>query len=215
MVFALILEFCQHVQKHSDHVANGGWENCIDWCFWDYPLIELSGKTIGIIGFGRIGQEVATIANAFGMKVLAHDLYMTNTIDRIKYMQVGLEELISESDFISLHCPLFPETQGMINEALLSKMKKSAFLVNTSRGPLIVEEDLAKALNNEWIAGAGIDVLSIEPPKANNPLIGARNCFVLPHISWATNEARARLMDIAVENVKAYIKGSPINCVNQ
>jgi glycerate dehydrogenase len=213
MVFALILEFCQHVQKHSDAVMSGGWSKSIDWCFWNYPLIELAGKTIGIIGFGRIGQQVADIAQAFGMHVIGYDHFKSDQSNRANFRWAGMDELLSESDFISLHCPLFQETKGLINKATIAKMKKTAFLINTSRGPLIQEDDLAEALNKEIIAGAGLDVLSVEPPKEGNCLIGAKNCFVLPHISWATKEARARLMDIAVDNVENYIKGAPINMV--
>jgi len=214
MAFSLILEMTQHVQHHSDAVFNGEWSNCRDFCFWKYPLIELEGKTMGIIGFGRIGQSVADIAQAFGMKVLGFDSYKSEQSGRKDFKWAELDELLMESDIISLHCPLFPETKGIINKENLAKMKRSALLVNTSRGPLIVDEDLAEALNNGVIAGAGLDVLSIEPPKADNPLFKAKNCYITPHISWATKEARARLMDIAVDNIEAFIKSKPLNVVN-
>ncbi len=215
MVFALILEFCQHVQKHSDAVVSGDWSSSIDFCFWNYPLIELADKTIGIIGFGRIGQQVADIAQAFGMQVIGYDQYKSDQTSRKNFRWAEFDELLASADFISLHCPLFPETKDFINKTTIAKMKKTAFLINTSRGPLIQEEDLANALNTGIIAGAGLDVLSVEPPKDHNPLIGAKNCFVLPHISWATKEARARLMEIAVDNIEHYIKGTSVNIVNK
>jgi len=215
MTFALLLEMTQHVQHHSDAVHNGDWTKCRDFCFWNYPLVELEGKTIGIIGFGRIGQAVADIAGAFGMKVLGYDRSPNGQTNRINFKWAELDELLTESDVISLHCPLFPETKGIINAENLKKMKKSAFLINTSRGPLIVDEDLADALNRGIIAGAGLDVLSVEPPTANNPLINAKNCYITPHISWATKEARSRLMDIAIDNLDMFLKGSPVNVVNK
>ena len=215
MTFALLLEMTQHVQHHSDAVHNGEWVNCRDFCFWKYPLIELEGKTMGIIGFGRIGQSVADIAQAFGMKVLGFDSYKSDQSGRKDFKWVELDELLRKSDVVSLHCPLFPETKGMINKNSLSLMKKSAFLINTSRGPLIVDEDLSDALNNGVIAGAGLDVLSVEPPKAENSLLTAKNCFITPHISWATKEARARLMDIAVDNLEAFLTGNPVNVVSK
>ena len=215
MTFSLLLEMTQHVQHHSDAVHKGDWTNCRDFCFWNYPLIELEGKTMGIIGLGRIGQTVADIAAAFGMRVLGYDSYKSDQSDRKDFKWAELDELLAESDVVSLHCPLFPETKGIINAANLKKMKKSAFLINTSRGPLIVDQDLADALNGGVIAGAGLDVLSVEPPKADNPLLSAKNCYVTPHISWATKEARARLMDIAVENLEMFLKGTPVNVVNK
>ena len=214
MVFALLLELCHHVQNHSNAVKNGEWTSCEDFCFWKYPLIELSGKTMGVIGFGRIGQAVANIAEAFGMKVIAFDNYKSDQSHRKDFRWVELAELLEQSDVVSLHCPLFPETKGIINKENLSKMKKTAFLINTSRGPLIVDEDLADALNQGVIAGAGLDVLSVEPPKKNNPLFEAKNCLITPHIAWATAQARARLMDIAVDNLKAFLAGKPVNVVN-
>lgn len=215
MTFALLLEMTQHVQHHSDMVHDGEWTKCRDFCFWKYPLIELDGKTIGIIGFGRIGQAVADVAEAFGMKVIGYDNYKSDQTGRKNFKWAELDELLSESDVVSLHCPLFPETKGIINKESLGKMKNTAFLINTSRGPLIVDEDLANALNSGVIAGAALDVLSVEPPKADNPLLKAKNCYVTPHISWATKEARARLMDIAADNLEAFLSGSPVNVVNK
>lgn len=215
MTFALILELCQHVQEHSKAVHDGDWMNSQDFCFWNYPLIELSNKTIGIIGFGRIGQQVGDVAEAFGMNVLAFDSFKSDQTNRKNFRWVELDELFKESDILSLHCPLFPDTKGIINKNNLSKMKKSAFLINTSRGPLVIDEDLAEALNTEMIAGAGLDVLSVEPPNADNPLLSAKKCFITPHISWATLEARSRLMNTAVYNLKAFIEKNPINVVNK
>ncbi|HBE77963.1 MAG TPA: glycerate dehydrogenase [Firmicutes bacterium] len=215
MVFALILEMTQHVQHHSDTVMDGKWAQCRDFCYWNYSLIELAGKTMGIIGFGRIGQAVADIAEGFKMKVIAYDSFKSDQSKRKNFKWVELDELLAASDFVSLHCPLFPETKGIINKESLQKMKKTAFIFNTSRGPLVVDVDLADALNNGMIAGAGLDVLSVEPPQADNPLFRAKNCLITPHISWATKEARARLMDIAVDNLKQFIAGTPVNVVNQ
>jgi glycerate dehydrogenase len=215
MTFAILLELCNHVHDHSIEVHKGNWTRCEDWCFWKYPLIELADKTMGIIGFGRIGQKVADIATALGMNVLGCDTCKSDQSRRNNFRWAELDELLRESDVVSLHCPLFPATQGIINKDNLSKMKKTAFLINTSRGPLVVDEDLTEALNRGIIAGAGLDVLSVEPPKADNPLLSAKNCVITPHISWATKEARARLMDIAVDNLKAFLEGNPVNVVNK
>ncbi len=212
-VFALLLEICHHVGAHSQAVYDGDWTNNQDWCFWNYPLIELAGKTMGIIGFGRIGQNTARIATALGMKVLAYDEYQSE--EAKQYGQyVTLDELLKESDVISLHCPLTPSTQGLINRETIAKMKDGVILINTSRGPLVVESDLAEALNNGKVYAAGADVVSTEPIRADNPLLGAKNCFLTPHIAWAPQASRARLMDIAVNNLKAYADGRPINVVN-
>lgn len=213
MVFALLLELCHHVQRHSDAVRDGEWAVNPDWCFWKTPLIELAGKTIGIVGFGRIGRQVAKIADAFGMKVIANDSYQANAPDHEGFRWAALNELLRESDVVSLHCPLFPETKGMINAERLAAMRSSAFLLNTSRGPLIVEQDLADALNQGVIAGAGIDVLPVEPPVNGSPLFAAKNCLTTPHIAWATKEARARLMDIAVDNLREFLAGKPKNTI--
>jgi glycerate dehydrogenase len=214
MVFALLLELCHHVQEHSDAVHNGDWTNCRDFCFWNYPLVELAGKNMGIVGFGKIGQKTADIAEAFGMNIIGYNRHKSDQWHRKNFKWAELDELLAESDVISLHCPLFPSTKGIINKENLSKMKKSAFLINTSRGQLIVDEDLADALNEGVIAGAGLDVLSVEPPNADNPLLKVRNCLITPHISWATKNARSRLMDLAITNLKCYLEGQPINVVN-
>lgn len=213
MAFALLLELCHYVQRHSDAVMAGKWTASPDWSFRDYPLVELQDKTIGIIGFGNIGQRTADIATAFGMKILAHDRNESDQSHRKNFNWTRLPELFKESDVITLHCPLTPETKGIINKANLAFMKRTSFLINTARGPLIVEEDLAEALNNEVIAGAGLDVLSLEPPALNNPLFQAKNCLITPHISWATREARSRLMDIAVANLKGFLSDNAINTV--
>ncbi len=213
--FALLLELCHHVQRHGDAVMDGKWTRSADWCFWDYPLTELSGKTLGIIGFGNIGKKVADIATAFGMNIIATGHTHTAQPHRENFKWVSLPGLLEQSDVISIHCPLTPETQGLINTENLKKMKPSAFLINTSRGPIIVNADLADALNNHIIAGAGIDVLSVEPPPADNPLFKAKNCIITPHIAWATKEARARLMGTVVDNLAAFIIGSPVNVVNK
>jgi glycerate dehydrogenase len=212
--FALLLELCHNVRLHSDAVRAGEWTNNKDWCFWKSPLIELAEKTMGIVGFGRIGREVGKIANAMGMRVIAHDSVQTNPPDYPRFRWVGLEELLRQSDVVSLHCPLFPETQGLMNTQRLAMMKSTAFLINNSRGPLVVDQDLADALNAGRLAGAAVDVLSIEPPPVDNPLLSAKNCIVTPHISWATKEARSRLMALAVENAKALVSGKPQNVVN-
>lgn len=215
MTFALLLELCLHVQRHSDTVMEGRWAKSADWCYWDYPLVELLGKTIGIIGFGRIGQQVGDVATAFGMNIIGNSRHWTDQSHRPNFRWAEIPELLEQSDVVSIHCPLFPETKGLINKESLQTMKKSAFLINTSRGPIIVDEDLADALNNNVIAGAGIDVLSVEPPSKDNPLFGAKNCIITPHIAWATKEARARLMDITVSNLSAFLNGNPVNVVNK
>lgn len=214
MVFALLLELCHHVQRHSDAVKDGAWLANPDFCFWNYPLIELANKTIGIIGFGRIGQQVAAIAEAFGMKVIAYNPNRKEQEGFSNFRWVELPELLSEADVVTLHCPLVKETEGIINKESLQRMKSSAFLINTSRGPLVAEQDLADALYNGVIAGAGLDVLSIEPPTGENPLFKVKNCLITPHIAWATKEARVRLMDIAIDNLRSFLDGNPVNAVN-
>lgn len=211
---ALLLEICHHVGHHSESVHAGNWENCIDWCYWDYPLIELDGKTIGIIGFGRIGQTTGKIAKAMGMKVLAYDHHPSESGEVIAEY-VDLDTLLAESDVVALHCPLFPETQGIINKDTIAKMKDGVILLNNSRGPLVVEQDLADALNSGKVAAAGLDVVSSEPIEGDNPLLKAKNCIITPHISWAPKESRQRIMDCAVENVKAFLAGTPVNVVNK
>ena len=208
---ALLLELCHHAGDHSRKVRAGAWSRCEDFCFWDYPLVELAGKTIGLIGFGRIGKAVAALAEAFGMHVLFYDTYAH---ENEHAEQVPLDTLFARSDVISLHCPLFPENTGIINAAAIKKMKPGVMILNTARGPLINENDLAAALAEGKVGGAAVDVLSKEPPAADNPLLSAPNCLVTPHIAWAPRESRRRLMDIAVENVRAFLDGHPQNVVN-
>lgn len=214
MTFALLLELTLRVQRHSDAVMEGKWARSADFCFWDYPLVELAGKTMGIIGMGNIGGKVADVATAFDMTVIGNSRTRTSQRHRSNFSWGTIPELLERSDVVSIHCPLFPETRGLINKESLARMKSTAFLLNTSRGPIIIEEDLANALNEGRIAGAGIDVLSIEPPVDGSPLIGARNCIITPHISWATKEARARLMKGSLANLAAFAAGHPINKVN-
>jgi glycerate dehydrogenase len=211
---ALLLEICHHVWHHSETVHAGKWTKSPDFCYWDYPLIELDGKTMGIIGFGRIGQNVANIANALGMKVLAFDAYKNPDLEHEMCSYAELDELLRLSDVISLHAPLFPETEGIINKNSIAKMKDGVIILNNSRGQLIVEEDLKDALESGKVAAAGLDVVSSEPIKADNPLLAAENCIITPHISWAPKETRQRLMNIAVDNLKAFLDGKPVNIVN-
>ncbi len=213
-VFGHLMNICHHVQTHSETVKNGDWTNCKDFCYWNFPLIELARKTMGIIGFGRIGQAVAKIAQGFGMHVLAYDAYPNKELETETMKYADLDEVLSTSDVISLHCPLFESTQGMINKNSIAKMKDGVIIINTSRGPLIVEEDLADALNNGKVAAAGVDVVSTEPINADNPLLTVKNCYITPHIAWAPLEARKRLMDIAVDNLKSFIDGNTVNAVN-
>lgn len=210
---ALLLEICHHVAHHSNAVHEGRWESNPDWCFWDYPLIELAGKTMGIIGFGRIGQTTGAIAKAMGMRVIASDSH-PNDAGRAIAEYVDLDTLLKTSDVISLHCPLFPETEGIINKDNIAKMKDGVIILNNSRGPLIVEQDLADALNSGKVYAAGLDVVSSEPIHGDNPLLKAKNCIITPHISWAPKESRQRLMDIAVNNLAQFLKGTPANVVN-
>ena len=210
--FALLLELTNRVGHHAQTVREGRWSRSPDFCYSDFPLIELNTLTLGIIGFGRIGREVAKLARAFGMKTIANARAERSPEDGVTF--VPLDQLLRESDVISLHCPLTPETNGLINAQRLALMKPTAFLLNTSRGPLIVEDDLGRALHEGRIGGAGLDVLSIEPPAANNPLYNAPNCYITPHIAWATRAARQRLMDVTVENLRAFLAGKPQNVVN-
>lgn len=212
---ALLLELCHHIGEHSDCVKKGDWTNNADWCFWNHPLVELAGKTMGIIGFGRIGQGTGRIAQALGMKVLAFDEYQNKDLETDTCKYASLDELLAASDVISLHCPLFPSTEGIINKENIAKMKDGVMIINDSRGPLIVEEDLKDALNSGKVGGAAVDVVSTEPIKMDNPLLSAKNCIITPHIAWAPKESRQRLMDIAVDNLKAYAQGKPQNVVNK
>jgi glycerate dehydrogenase len=212
MVFSHILNFAQNVAVHAQSVSGGDWAASVDFAYWKTPQTELAGKTLGIIGFGQIGQAVAKIGLAFGMSVIFNNRSHKET--NLEASQVDLETLLSESDFVSINCPLTPVNTGFINRSTLGKMKPTAFLVNTGRGPLINEQDLADALNSGKIAGAGLDVLSVEPARSDNPLPNAKNCFITPHIAWATFEARTRLMNIATENLKAFIDENPKNVVS-
>lgn len=213
-VFALLFELCNQVGVHSECVKAGEWTTSEHFCFWKTPLSEISGKTFGIIGFGKIGSHVAKAAIAFGMNVL---VYTPNTRHfdgegDVKFVE--LDEVIKNSDVISLHCPLTADTENLVNTAFIKKMKKTAYLINTSRGQVIDEADLAKALDDELIAGVGVDVLSTEPPMADNPLLSAKNCFITPHIAWASYESRIRLMNIFKGNIEGFVNDCPVNVVN-
>lgn len=210
---ALLLEICHHIGAHSEAVRQGRWEHSTDWCFWDYPLMELAGKTMGIIGFGRIGQKTGTIAKALGMEVLAYSPHESES-GRAIAQYTDLDTLLAKSDVISLHCPLFPETRGIINRETIAKMKDGVIILNNSRGPLIAEQDLADALNSGKVYAAGLDVVGEEPIWGDNPLLRAKNCIITPHISWASRESRQRILDCTVKNVKAFQAGAPIHVVN-
>ena len=212
---ALLLEICHHIGHHSESVHAGNWANNADWCYWDYPLIELEGKTIGIIGFGRIGQAEGRVAKALGMNVLAYDLYPNDDRQARIAEYVDLDTLFARADVITLHCNLTPENTGMINKDTIAKMKDGVILINNARGQLIVEQDVADALNSGKMGAAGLDVVYTEPIKADNPLLQAKNCIITPHISWAPKESRQRIMDITVDNVKAFLNGAPQNVVNK
>jgi glycerate dehydrogenase len=212
--FALILELCHPPAIHGAATRAGEWSRSPDFCLWKTPLIELSGKTMGIIGLGRIGRRVGEIAVAMGLRIIAADEVKGTVPDWPGFRWCEIDELLAESDIVSLHCPLLPNTRGIINAASLAKMKPGAILINTSRGPLVVDQDLADALNSGRLAGAALDVLSVEPPSPDNPLLRARNCIVTPHIAWATREARTRLLDTAVANLRAFLDGHPVNVVN-
>ena len=210
----LLLEICSHYGHHDQTVKEGRWENNADWCYWDYPMIELYGKTAGIIGLGRIGQATAKLLNALDMKVLAYDAHEKEEGRKLAEY-VSLDKLLERSDVIFLHCPLFPETEGIINKENISKMKDGVILINNSRGQLVVEQDLADALNSGKVYAAGLDVVSTEPIKGDNPLLKAKNCLITPHISWAAQASRQRIMDITVANIQAFLDGAPVNVVNK
>lgn len=212
---ALLLELCHHIGEHSDCVKAGEWTNNADWCFWKHPLVELSGKTMGIIGYGRIGQKTGQIAMALGMNILAYDEYQNKALESEKCRYASLDELLQNSDVIALHCPLFPSTEGIINKDTIAKMKDGVMIINNSRGQLIVEEDLRDGLNSGKVGGAALDVVSTEPIRMDNPLLQAKNIIITPHISWAPKESRQRLMNIAVENLQAFLNNSPQNVVNK
>lgn len=211
LVFAMILEFCSGVSKHSESVLNGDWSASIDFCYTLFTLQELANKTLGIIGYGKIGRKVAEIAKAFSMNVLVHSRTKPSDISDNEW--VSFEELLKRSDFVSLHCPLTESNAGMIDIKALSLMKPTAYLINTSRGPIVNENDLAYSLNNGLIAGAGLDVMEKEPPLPGNPLLSAKNVLITPHIAWATKEARERLIGIAAANIKGYLENKPQNMV--
>lgn len=211
---ALMLELCHQVGRHNESARSGQWAKAEDWCYWLNPLVELNGKNLGIIGFGRIGQAFGRIGQALGMNILAHDSYRDAKLESDTLRYAELDELYSESDVISLHCPLSADNIGMINAAAIARMKPGVFLINTSRGPLVHEQDLADALNEGRIGGAGLDVLSAEPPGADNPLLTAKNCIVTPHIAWAAREPRMRIMETAVDNLRAFLGGDVRNVVN-
>ncbi|MCF1715077.1 D-2-hydroxyacid dehydrogenase [Flavihumibacter sp. RY-1] len=213
LCFALLFELTHRVQQHSDAVHQGQWVNAPDFSFWQQPLVELAGKKMGLIGLGDIGQKMTDMALALGMEVLAHSRTRKGRLESQRFKWVELDELFREADVVSLHCPLTPQTKDIINAARLRQMKQTSYLLNTARGPLIVEADLAQALNEGWIAGAGLDVLSVEPPSADNPLLTAKNCLITPHIAWASVEARTRLLEETIANVKAFIAGKPRNVI--
>ena len=213
MVLAHLLNLTLHVADHGRSVAAGRWTQSDDFCYWDFPLVELAGLTMGIVGFGQIGRATAAVARALGMNLLVYDVSPPPAASEgIRF--VGLEDLFRQSDVVSLHCPLTPQTHQLVNADRLALMKPSAYLINTGRGPLVDEAALAEALNAGRIAGAGLDVLLIEPPPADNPLLTAKNCHITPHIAWATRAARQRLLDTAVANVQAFLAGEPQNVVN-
>ena len=213
-VFAFILHFANQVDLHSASVHSGGWCSCPDFCYWNAPLSELNGKILGIIGFGSIGSRVAEIGEAFGMKILVNSRTKKDLNGFKTAENTDLNTLLEKSDYITCHCPLTPETTGMINKETISKMKKSAVLINTSRGPVVDEQALADALNRDKISGAAVDVLSVEPARCDNPLLSAKNCIITPHIAWAATETRARLVGILEDNLKCYLNGKPQNKVN-
>ena len=210
--FALLLELTNRVGHHAETVRAGRWSSCADFCYWDGELVELAGLTLGLVGYGRIGRAVAAVGRAFGMRILAHRRGLPEDSADVSF--VDLETLLRSSHVVSLHCPLTPETHGMIDARQLALMKPTAFLINTSRGPLVNEADLAAALDAGRLAGAGLDVLAVEPPPASNPLLSARNCIITPHVAWATRTARRRLIGVTAENLRAFAAGAPRNVVN-
>lgn len=212
---ALLLEMCHHVGEHSASVLKGDWQESPDFCYWNYPLVEVCGKTLGLIGFGRIGKAFSKVAQALGMNILVYDINQDKSLESDMLTYVPMEQLLKSSDVISLHCPLTPENEGIINSANISLMKNGVMLINTSRGSLICEKDLVDALKSGKIAFAALDVVSTEPIKEDNPLLKAKNIIITPHIAWAPKESRQRLMDIAGNNLKQYLAGNPINIVNK
>ena len=213
LVFALILEFCHHVGSHSESVRAGDWSGSPDFCFWNHRLIELDGLTLGVVGFGGIGKRVVEIGRAFGMRVLVNTRTVPDPVPEGATF-TDVDTLFREADFVSLNCPLTPETEGMVSRERIATMKPTAVLINAGRGPLVDEAALAEALEAGRIAGAGADVLSVEPPSPDNPLLGAKNCLITPHLAWATQASRQRLLDVAVRNVRAFLEGKPRNVVS-
>ena len=211
---SLLLEVCSHIGHHNDSVHAGEWASNVDWCYWHFPMIEVSGKTAGIIGLGKIGVNTAKILRAMNVNVIAYDAFQSEAGKAVAEY-VELDELLAKSDFIFLHCPLFPSTRGIINKDNIAKMKDGAILINNSRGPLVVEQDLADALNSGKLAAAAVSFVSTEPIKADNVLLTAKNCIITPHISWATREARERIMQTTADNIKAFMDGAPVNVVNR
>lgn len=214
-VFALLLEFCHHVAHHDQRVHDGEWARRDQFCFWDYPLVELHGKTMGIVGFGRIGRRTGELAHAFGMNVIATDAHQAAPPEYEPFAWASVDQVFADADVVSLHCPQTPENTQFVNRALLGRMKPGAILINTARGGLINEQDLADALNAGQIAGAALDVVSKEPIEPGNPLLGARNLIITPHMAWGTLAARSRLMATTVDNIKAFLAGAPRNVVNR
>lgn len=211
---ALLLEMCHNIGNHNTAVQNGDWIKSEDFCFWNSPLIELEGKTLGIIGFGQIGQAVAKVAQAFGLKILVNSRTVKPEFESDTLKFVDVDALFKNSDIISLHCPLFESTKGIINSSNIEKMKDGVKIINTARGGLVVETDLVQALNSGKVSGAALDVVSTEPMAKDNPLLKAKNCIITPHIAWAPKEARTRLMNITINNLEAYLSGNPVNVVN-
>ena len=212
---ALLLEVCHHIGHHSNTVYEGKWQNHEDWCYWDYPLIELADKTYGLLGCGNIGIHTAEVAKALGMRVITYDARQTEAALALGVEYVSLDELFAQSDVLGLQMPLFPFNTGIINKENIAKMKDGVIIINNSRGQMVVEEDLAEALNSGKVAAAALDVVSSEPIKADNPLLKAKNCIITPHMSWGAKESRQRIMDCTVGNVKAYQAGEPVNVVNK
>lgn len=213
LVFAHLLNLAQHVGEHADSVRRGDWCDCEDFCYWNFPLTELQGLTLGIVGYGQIGQQTAAIGRAFGMKILASNR-SPKQVDPAEATMVSLDELLAQSDVVSLHCPFTEQSKNLINASTLAKMKKTAFLINTGRGPLVDEAALADALNSDQIAGAGLDVLCDEPPAKDCPLLTAKHCYITPHLAWASKASRERLMRITIENIQAFLDGEPQNVVS-
>lgn len=211
---ALLLEICHHIGHHSATVREGKWERCQDWCYWDYPLIELAGKTMGLLGLGNIGRHTAAIAGALGMRVIAYDPWQNDAGRAVAEYVDTLDQLFSQADVLCLHMPLLPFNEGIINRENIARMKDGVIIINNSRGQMVVEQDLADALNSGKVAAAGLDVVSTEPIRGDNPLLKAKNCIITPHMSWGAKECRQRIMDCTAENIRAFLAGQPVHVVN-